>query len=169
METMQSNSCCCETDGQEAKSESFENCFNNNTCNNAGQKMSDPDWIKANIEYFPPGFKAENGIFKNISPGDALQMIQGNGRDQNLVVIDVKTEHEFNHKHLSGSRLIDFFSTSFKDDLFDLDKTKTYIMICKVGVRSEIAMKLMEKMGFKEVYNVSGGDERWFAEEIPYP
>ena len=63
---------------------------------------------------------------------------------------------------------MDFFSKSFKDDLFLLDKNKIYIVICKVGIRSEITMNLMKKMGFKEVYNVLGGDDRWIAEEIPY-
>jgi len=63
---------------------------------------------------------------------------------------------------------IDFFSRSFKDDLFLLDNNKTYVVICKVGIRSEIAMNLMIKMGFKEVYNVLGGDDRWIAQETPY-
>ena len=95
-------------------------------------------------------------------------MIQEHGQDQNFVVLDVKTEGEYLKNHLPNSKLFDFFSPSFKDELFRLDKNKIYIVICKIGIRSEIAMNLMKKMGFKEVYNVLGGDDRWFAEEIPY-
>jgi len=143
-----------------------------NSANSGGDyacnQLSDPKWIKQNIEYFPIGFAAEKGIYKDISPKETHQMIQEHSQDQNFVVLDVKTEGEYLKNHLSNSKLFDFFSPSFKDDLFRLDKNKIYIVICKIGIRSEIAMNLMKKMGFTEVYNVLGGDDRWFAEEIPY-
>jgi len=168
METIQNNSCGCQTVAEESKSTSSECCSHDGDGNNACQMLSDPKWIKENMEYFPAGFAAENGIYKDISPIETHQMIQEHSQDQNIVVLDVKTEQEYLKNHLPDSRLIDFFSPSFKDDLFGLDKNRIYIVICKVGVRSEIAMNLMKKMGFKEVYNVLGGDDRWFAEEIPY-
>jgi len=168
METMQNNPCSCQTVTKESKPTSSECCSSNGDGDNACQMLSDPKWNKENMEYFPVGFAVENGVFKDISPKETHQMIQEYGQDQNLVVLDVKTKQEYLENHLSGSKLIDFFSSSFRDDLFRLDKNKIYIVICKIGVRSEIAMKLMKKMGFKEVYNVLGGDNRWFAEEIPY-
>jgi rhodanese-related sulfurtransferase len=168
METMQNSSCGCQTISEEPRSTGSESCSSNGGSKNACQMLSDPKWIKANLEYFPAGFAVENGIFKDISPTETLQMIQKHSQDQNFVVLDVKTEQEYIKNHLPASMLIDFFSPSFKDDLFRLDKNKIYIVICKMGVRSEIAMNLMKKMGFKEVYNVLGGDDRWFAEEIPY-
>ncbi|MBU1342546.1 MAG: rhodanese-like domain-containing protein [Proteobacteria bacterium] len=168
METMQNNSCGCQAVTEESKPASSECYSSNSDCDYACNKLSDPKWSKENMEYFPAGFAAENGIFKDISPKETHQMIQERNQDQNLVVLDVKTEQEYFKIHLSDSRSMDFFSKSFKDDLFLLDKNKIYIVICKVGIRSEIAMNLMKKMGFKEVYNVLGGDERWIAQEIPY-
>jgi len=170
METVQNSSCGCESITNDSKSTSSACCSpdGNGNGGNACQKLSDPKWVKENMEYFPAGFAVENGIFEDISPTQTHKMIQEHSQDQNLVILDVKTEQEYLENHLSGSKSMDFFAGSFKDDLFSLDKHKTYIVICKVGVRSEIAMNLMKKMGFSEVYNVLGGDERWFAEEIPY-
>ncbi len=167
METIQNNSCGCGTATQKATPDSSGCCSSDNTEGYACNKMSDPEWIQENIEYFPSGFSVENGIFKDISPIQAYQMIQDCGHDQDVTVIDVKTEPEYLNKHLSGSTHMDFFTSTFKDDLFELDKDKMYIIICKMGIRSEIAMNLMKKMGFKEVYNILGGDDRWAAEEIP--
>ena len=168
METMQNASCGCQTATEESKSTSS-GC---NSPDSGGDyvcnQLSNPKWIKQNIEYFPIGFAAEKGNYKDISPKQTHQMILEHSQDQNLVILDVKTEGEYLNNHLPNSKLFDFFSLSFKDDLFRLDKNKIYIVICKIGIRSEIAMNLMKKMGFKEVYNVLGGDDRWFAEEIPY-
>jgi len=130
--------------------------------------LSDPEWIKENMEYFPAGFEDKNGVFKNITPEETYQIFQEHKKDNDFIVLDVKTKQEYLKTHLTGSMSIDFFSRSFKDDLFLLDNNKTYVVICKVGIRSEIAMNLMIKMGFKEVYNVLGGDDRWIAQETPY-
>ncbi len=165
---MQSSSCGCQTMTEESKSIGSGGCSPDGGRVSACEKLSDPKWIKENLEYFPAGFAVENGIFKDISPEETRKMIQEHSQDQNFVILDVKTEQEHLIHHLPNSRLVDFFSTSFKDDLFALDKSKLYILICEVGVRSEIAMKLMKKMGFIEVYNVLGGDSRWLSEEIPY-
>lgn len=133
----------------------------------ACEKFSDPYWIKANIEYFPTGFAHQNGVFKNISPEETVALLKKGSSKSKFTIIDVKTEQEFLQTHLHGALHIDFFSSTFKDDLFNLDKTMPYIIICKIGVRSEITMNLMKKMGFQEVYNVIGGDERWEAEKLP--
>ena len=166
MKKIQDNSCKCQTVSGESKSR--ESCSSGNDEPYACNKFSDPDWIKENIEYFPAGFAAPEGIFKNIFPKEAYQMLQQNPHRFNSTILDVKTRQEYRQRHLPGSLNMDFFSPTFKDELFSLDKEKCYVVICKIGVRSETTMNVMKKMGFNEVYNVTGGDDRWIAEEIPY-
>lgn len=136
---------------------------------NGGQsacdKFMDPAWIKILVDYFPAGFEARNGEFTHIPPAQAYELLQAH---DDWVILDVKTKEEYLEKHLPGAVLLDFFSASFKDDLFGLDKDKCYVVICKIGVRSGITMNLMKKMGFRQVFNVVGGDDRWIDEEIPY-
>lgn len=165
MKTIQDNTCECTTATEGSNSIKQKSCSSSSDKQYACNKLSDPDWIRENIEYFPAGFAASKGIFKNISPKETYQMIQGKNK---YIILDVKTKQEYRQKHLSRSPNIDFFSSTFKDELFCLDKDTCYFVICKIGVRSEIAMNIMKKMGFKEVYNVIGGDDRWIAEEIPY-
>ena len=49
-----------------------------------------------------------------------------------------------------------------------MDKTKTYVVYCKVGGRSKIALKLMQQFGFVAVYNIIGGTLIWEEEGLPF-
>ena len=49
-----------------------------------------------------------------------------------------------------------------------MDKSKTYVVYCKVGGRSKIAQKLMKQSGFRNVYNVIGGTLLWEEEGLPF-
>lgn len=166
MEKEKRQGCDCRTIIPESVSADIEGASHCNCESYACDRFHDPKWLKINIDYFPAGFEAPEGIFRNISPSEASRMLI---RDPHGIRwLDVKTEAEFRARHLPGSLNLDFFSPTFKDDLFALDKGARYVVICKIGMRSEIAMNLMRKMGFVEVYNVAGGDDRWEAEEIPY-
>ncbi len=168
MQTIQDNACDCQMAVKGSNSKTDEACTSCNDEQYACNKFSDPDWIQKNIEYFPAGFESPDGEFKNIPPKEAYILLRHSINEEKTLVLDVKTEQEYHQKHLSGSLNLDFFSSKFKDDLFNLDKEKCYVVICKIGMRSEIAMNIMKKMGFKQVYNVIGGDDRWLSEGIPY-
>ena len=43
----------------------------------------------------------------------------------------------------------------------NLDRYKTYYLICRSGRRSGIATSFMRDNGFKEVYNIKGGMVEW--------
>ena len=46
-------------------------------------------------------------------------------------------------------------------------KTFTYIVYCQTGVRSDMARKIMEELGFKHVINMTGGYTAWVAAGLP--
>ena len=48
-----------------------------------------------------------------------------------------------------------------------LDKSKTIIIYCSVGYRSEKVTKKLEKVGFKTVYNLYGGIFEWYNQGLP--
>jgi rhodanese-related sulfurtransferase len=78
-----------------------------------------------------------------------------------LVILDVRTAQEFSSDHLKGSVNLDFKSPSFSELIYGLDKKKVYLVYCRTGVRSSRAMLLMSYLGFRELYNLSGGISRW--------
>ena len=79
----------------------------------------------------------------------------------NVVVLDVRTAAEFEKGHIPGATNIDINSVKFDEKIGALDKSKTYLVNCAVGMRSEKACNTMEKMGFKHLYNLESGFDGW--------
>ncbi|NEM97077.1 rhodanese-like domain-containing protein [Pontibacter burrus] len=78
---------------------------------------------------------------------------------QQGMLIDVRTQEEFDAGHLQQASNSDFLNGDFAKSLGNLDKDKTYYLYCKSGNRSSKAAKLMQDAGFKNVYNIGGYDE----------
>lgn len=77
------------------------------------------------------------------------------------VVLDVRTKEEYRAGHIPGSLLVDFTSDGFEQQVAKLDKDKTYLVHCASGGRSARACKVMERVGFKKLYNLEGGMTAW--------
>jgi rhodanese-related sulfurtransferase len=88
-------------------------------------------------------------------------------KNQDLLLIDVRTVEEYSNGHLMNSVNIDYNKDDFKDNLEKLDKSKAIAVYCAVGGRSGKAKKILSEMGFKEVYNLDGGIKAWQNKELP--
>lgn len=111
--------------------------------------------------------EAPTQIIENITPQEAFTLIQDNQNNPDFVIIDVRTAEEFAAGHLENVITIDFYSETFRDELNLLDKSKTYLIYCRSGNRSGQSLAIMEELNFREVYNMSGGIDQWFAEGLP--
>jgi rhodanese-related sulfurtransferase len=98
---------------------------------------------------------------KSINAGQAHELIEEKKGSPDLIIIDVRTEEEYSDGHIPNSTNIDYKSDSFKDAIGRLDKSKTYIVYCHSGRRSTAAVKIMEEMGFTDIYNMKGGIIGW--------
>lgn len=73
------------------------------------------------------------------------------------VVIDVRTAGEHKSGHLAiTDHNYDVTNGQFQSKLADLDKEETYYLYCRSGSRSNNALQMMKKNGFKKVYNIGG-------------
>ncbi|MGD1843570.1 MAG: rhodanese-like domain-containing protein [Thermonemataceae bacterium] len=96
-------------------------------------------------------------VVQNLSPTQMkAYMTQKPG-----IVLDVRTPEEYSEGHLPNAKLINFYDEDFKEQLNQLDKTKTYYVYCKAGGRSTKATELMASQGFTKVYNMEGGFSKW--------
>ncbi|ERJ13054.1 rhodanese-like domain-containing protein [Haloplasma contractile] len=77
--------------------------------------------------------------------------------------IDIRTDEEYNAGHIEEfDQNIDYYQFKDNHDLLEnLDQTKPTVIICRSGNRSGQAKKLLSELGFKEVYNVTGGISSW--------
>lgn len=101
-------------------------------------------------------------VAKNIGTAEFQKMMASD-----VVVLDVRTPEEVAAGSIEGSTALDFYGANFKQSLEALDKDKPVLVYCAVGGRSGNAMQMMKKMGFKEVYNLSGGIRAWKSEGKP--
>jgi rhodanese-related sulfurtransferase len=107
-------------------------------------------------------------LSEDIFPVDAWELMSNNKDGDGLVIIDVSTPSEYKDLHLEGAINLNLLSRFFKSRLDVMNKNKTYIVYCKVGGRSKIAQKIMQRLGFRTVYNIAGGTLLWEEEGLPF-
>lgn len=83
----------------------------------------------------------------------------------NAVVLDVRTEEEFQSGRIPDAININVMGGTFIDKVDSLDKSKTYFVYCRSGGRSGQACGFMADRGFK-VYNLAGGIMGWKGDII---
>jgi len=76
-------------------------------------------------------------------------------------VLDVRTAKEFNQGNIEGSINYDVLQNTFAASVRNLDKSSPVYVYCKSGGRSARAMGELQKIGFKEIYNLNGGYDGW--------
>ena len=82
--------------------------------------------------------------------------------DPNAVILDVRTEDEWNEGIIPNAVLNDIYKgQGFLYKLDELDKSKSYYVYCKAGSRSAQACSIMNQMGFETIYNLEGGFMKW--------
>ena len=67
------------------------------------------------------------------------------------IILDVRTETEFNTGHINGALNISL--GTIRERYVELDTSKTYITCCSHGLRSVKAESILKDRGFKHVYN----------------
>jgi len=79
----------------------------------------------------------------------------------NIVILDVRSAAEFEKGHIPGAINIDINSSRFAEQTAQLDKSKTYLVNCAVGMRSARACKKLESSGFKSLIDLAPGFDGW--------
>jgi phage shock protein E len=80
---------------------------------------------------------------------------------ENTVLIDVRTPEEFATGHIPNALNINFNAPDFAAQMETLDKSKTYLIYCKSGVRSGKAAAGLSATGFNTIYTLKGGVLGW--------
>ncbi len=73
---------------------------------------------------------------------------------ENAMLLDVRTEMEFNNGHIEGA--INIPVDSLRERIGELDKNKEILEYCQVGLRGYVAARILGQQGFK-VKNLTGG------------
>jgi rhodanese-related sulfurtransferase len=88
-------------------------------------------------------------------------------RKTNGVIIDVRNKEEYDFAHIQNAIQIGVESGNFLTQIRSLEKSKNYFVYCGIGKRSDVAIRIMQTEGFKNVYGLKGGFIAWKKEKLP--
>ena len=123
-------------------------------------------WVE---EGLPTIQETPNQTIGDITPQEALTLIQENQNNPDFAIIDIQAPEYFANGHIENAINIYYFSETFRDELDKLDKNKTYLIYytCRCGEVDTKALRIMKGLNFREAYNISGGLVRWEAKGFP--
>ncbi|PKQ43601.1 rhodanese-like domain-containing protein [Confluentibacter flavum] len=101
--------------------------------------------------------EAESSKITVITPEEMQSFLEAD----NVQLIDVRTQEEYNKGHIKGAQNINFFSPTFFDDINKLDKEKPVYLYCNSGKRSANCAEKMIEIGFVKIYDLEGGFSKW--------
>ena len=73
------------------------------------------------------------------------------------ILLDVRSEQEYKEDHLDGSINIPLYDLERNNKKLGCSKQNIVIVYCQSGSRSKKAVKLLEREGFENVYEIKGG------------
>lgn len=103
------------------------------------------------------------GSAANLDPPSFNRLAQ----EKRGLVLDVRTPAETAQGHLPGASFIDVRDPQFEKKASRIDKQRPVFVYCASGGRSATAASTLQRLGFKEVYNLAGGIRAWKSAGLP--
>ncbi|UCC18288.1 MAG: FAD-dependent oxidoreductase [Promethearchaeota archaeon] len=101
----------------------------------------------------------------NISVEELYERLET--EDEPPLLIDVRTPQEYASGHIKNSNLIPLGDLLNNTDMIADYKDKEIVAICHSGSRSMMAAQILERSGFKDIRNLSGGMMTWHRKGYP--
>ncbi len=128
-------------------------------------KLKVADLAKLELCYAPPFSSAKDPV--NILGYAASHTISGlyetinyqwvDQLDESTMLLDVRTPKEYAGGHIPGSVNLELDTLRDHVDKLPKDKETPIVVYCQVGQRAHYALCLLDQLGYKNLYNVSGG------------
>jgi adenylyltransferase/sulfurtransferase len=97
--------------------------------------------------------------YNKMTPIELKTLLDDGGKP---TILDVREPHEYEICSLPGSILIPLGQIAARMD--ELNRDDEIVVHCKMGGRSAKAVEQMQKAGFANVKNLTGGIDRWSRE-----
>ncbi len=125
-------------------------------------------YTEARMRLARVGIEDTRGFLKDGIAGwksAGLQQLQERLSAGPIQVLDVRREPEWNAGHIANAAWwpLDNFRVSTPE----IDRTAPLAVHCKSGYRSVIACSLLQRAGFQNVINVTGGFDGWQQATLP--
>ena len=91
-----------------------------------------------------------------ITPHDLMELQKNN---ENITIIDTRAPKSYEKNHVANA--INIPLSELREKASTLDKNKKTIVYCNKGVTGNASQNVLRNKGFKEVYNLSGGNNNY--------
>jgi rhodanese-related sulfurtransferase/TusA-related sulfurtransferase len=95
----------------------------------------------------------------NISAEELYERLET--EDEPPLLIDVRTPQEYYSGHIKNTKMIPLGELLKNTDAINDYKDKEIVSICHSGSRSMMAARILERVGFKDIRNLTGGMMMW--------
>ena len=99
------------------------------------------------------GKQSDSGEYQKIDAEEAKRIID---QEEDIIILDVRTEGEYNQGHIPNSILVP--DAYLRDEIEEKipDKNTKILVYCRSGRRSAASAKLLIEMGYTDVYDFGG-------------
>jgi len=108
-------------------------------------------------------FNKKKGVLSKFVPL-GYEEFKKMSKQNDVVVLDVRTKTEFKQGHIPGAYNLDVFSRRFIRSLRSFPRSRTFLIYCRSGNRSLEACKILLANGYKKVFYLQGGILNWKGE-----
>tara|TARA_Y100000766_G_C18810604_1_gene557843 strand:- start:664 stop:1056 length:393 start_codon:yes stop_codon:yes gene_type:complete len=78
-----------------------------------------------------------------------------------FILIDVRTQDEYDLGHITNAINFDFYSDTFQDSILALPKNENIILYCRTNNRSTKTANILKENGFDNISVIKGGITEW--------
>jgi rhodanese-related sulfurtransferase len=140
------------------------NQYNDSDSTNVNQNTNlSTDTTPNGTQTGPSSCDSCGNTYTGISVQTAYEMINNPSSYPNLLILDVRTQDEYNAGHINGSLLIPVSELQTRISELDYAKNSSILVYCRSGSRSATASQILIDNGFQHVYNMLGGYNQWKA------
>ena len=123
------------------------------------------DRDSASQEAVNPSWCTMKPVYTKIDPENAKNLIDEAVESESFFLLDVRTEAEYQEKHIPGAVLIPVDELSERAEREFPDQRSLILVYCRSGRRSEQAARMLVEMGYNHVYDF-GGINDWPYETV---
>jgi len=108
--------------------------------------------------------KEAKAAVKEVSIQDVKKMIDGK---ENIIILDVRDKNELEDGRIPGAINISRGMLEFKVGMTIPDRNAKIVVYCGLDLRSPLAVRTLNEMGYVNAVNMAGGLKAWT--EAGYP
>ena len=97
--------------------------------------------------------KDQGAVYVNITAEEAKQIMDS---EEGYVILDVRTQEEYDQGHIPGAMLIPDYEISTKAEDLLTDKEQLILVYCRSGRRSKIAAEALVELDYTNIREFGG-------------